>query len=69
MITQAEVHVEVDGNKQLKDIELLSVEYKVLFALKFQQWKGFQLFRIPSPSGLKLEWLDSSGIELEIKNN
>ena len=26
MITQAEVHVEVDGNKQLKDIELLSAE-------------------------------------------
>ena len=26
MITQVEVHVEVDGNKQLKDIELLSAE-------------------------------------------
>jgi divalent metal cation (Fe/Co/Zn/Cd) transporter len=26
MINQAEVHVEVDGNKPLKDIELLSAE-------------------------------------------
>ncbi|HET7345412.1 MAG TPA: cation diffusion facilitator family transporter [Nitrososphaeraceae archaeon] len=29
MITQAEVHVEVDGNKPLKDIELLSAEIQI----------------------------------------
>lgn len=30
MITQAVVHVEVDGNKQLKEIELLIAEIKTV---------------------------------------
>ncbi len=29
MVTQAEVHVEVDGNKQLKDIEMLSADIQM----------------------------------------
>ncbi|MGA9743014.1 MAG: hypothetical protein WBQ16_00215, partial [Nitrososphaeraceae archaeon] len=29
MITQAEVHIEVDGTKPLRDIELLSAEIKI----------------------------------------
>ncbi len=29
MVTQAEVHVQVDGNKPLKDVELLSVQIQM----------------------------------------
>jgi divalent metal cation (Fe/Co/Zn/Cd) transporter len=29
MVTQAEVHVEVDGNKPLTDVELLSLEIEM----------------------------------------
>ena len=34
MINQAEVHVEVDGNKPLKEIELLSAEIQVAIRSK-----------------------------------
>jgi divalent metal cation (Fe/Co/Zn/Cd) transporter len=47
MVAQAEVHVEVDGNKPLTDVQLLSLRWRWKFVLKFLQFKEHRLFLIP----------------------